>query len=105
MEIRFIKPFEGVAQTLLTTESMSENQTKVIWEMNGQSKYPFNLMNLFLNNMLGNDLLESLSNLKYNLEITDWKWNDSHGKRHLRIDGLSIDAGQYLKISPARSAK
>ncbi len=73
VEIRFIKPFEGVAQTLLTTESLSENQTKVIWEMNGQSKYPFNLVNIFLNNMLGNDFLESLSNLKYNLEKQESK--------------------------------
>ena len=35
---------------------------------NDGSKYPFNLMNVFMNSMLGNDLETSLTNLKSVLE-------------------------------------
>ena len=36
--------------------------------MNGKSKYPLNLMNIFMDNMLGKDLETSLHNLKTILE-------------------------------------
>ncbi len=36
--------------------------------MKGKSKYPMNLMNLFIDKMLGKDLTTSLSNLKNILE-------------------------------------
>lgn len=45
IEIRFEKPFAGIARTLIKTESLTENETKVIWGMEGKSKYPMNLMN------------------------------------------------------------
>ena len=68
IEIRFIKPFESVAQTIMTTETVSNDQTRVNWQMNGTSKYPMNLMNLIIDNVLGKDLLASLEMLKNNLE-------------------------------------
>jgi len=68
VEVRFEKPFEGIATAPIITEGLSENQTKVKWAMNGKSKYPLNFMNLFMDNMLGKDLETSLTTLKSILE-------------------------------------
>lgn len=68
IEVRFEKPFAGIARTPIKTESLTESQTKVIWGMEGKSKYPMNLMNPFMNNLLGKDLQISLVNLKTILE-------------------------------------
>ena len=68
IEVRFEKPFEGIATTPIETEEISENETKVKWGMNGKNKYPMNFMNLFMDNMLGSDLETSLTNLKGILE-------------------------------------
>jgi hypothetical protein len=68
LEIRFKRPFEGVAKTPFITESISDNQTKVTWGMSGRSKYPMNFTNLFIDKMLGKDLDISLRNLKAILE-------------------------------------
>ena len=68
IEIRFEKPFAGIARTSIKTESLTENKTKVIWGMEGKSKYPMNLMNPFMDNLLGKDLQISLVNLKTILE-------------------------------------
>ncbi|MGZ8558566.1 MAG: SRPBCC family protein [Chitinophagaceae bacterium] len=68
IEVRFEKPMEGIAATPIETEAVSENETKVKWGMNGKNKYPMNLMNLFMDNMLGSDLETSLTNLKGILE-------------------------------------
>lgn len=68
VEVRFEKPFAGIAATPITTEAVSQNQTKVKWGMNGKSKYPLNFMNLFMDNMLGKDLETSLTTLKTILE-------------------------------------
>ena len=68
VEIRFEKPFEGIATTHFITEPVSADQTKVKWGMKGKSNYPMNFMNLFMDNMLGGDLETSLGNLKAILE-------------------------------------
>ncbi len=68
VEVRFQRPFQGIATAPIITEGMSVNQTKVKWAMKGESKYPLNFMNLFMDNMLGKDLEESLTNLKTILE-------------------------------------
>lgn len=68
LEIRFIKPFESTAFTEMNTDALSANQTKVTWEMSGTSKYPMNLMNMFMDGMLGGDLEKSLQTLKGVLE-------------------------------------
>ena len=68
IEVRFVKPFEGIATTPFTTETTSGNQTKVIWRMNGKNKFPMNLMNPFMAGMLGKDMQTSLVTLKGILE-------------------------------------
>jgi len=70
VEVRFIKPFEGIATTPFTTKSISENETLVTWGMTSTLKYPMNLMLLFMNmdKLLGKDLETSLLTLKKILE-------------------------------------
>ena len=73
MELRFIKPFEGIANAYMTTGpgldvNNRHDQTKVRWVMEGKNPYPMNVMNLFMANMLGKDLDISLNNLKSILE-------------------------------------
>jgi hypothetical protein len=70
VEVRFIKPFEGIAQMPFTTTAISGNRTKVSWGMISAMKYPMNIMLLFIKieEMLGKDLELSLSNLKTILE-------------------------------------
>lgn len=70
VEVRFEKPFAGIAQTPIITEAIAQNQTKVTWGMTGGNPYPFNLMHLFVDNMLGKDLEMSLNTLKKELEKT-----------------------------------
>ena len=68
VEVRFEKPFKNVAKTPFITEALSATQTKVRWGMQGKNKYPINVMNLFMGNMLGKDIETSLVNLKSILE-------------------------------------
>lgn len=68
IEVRFEKPFEGIAYAPMVTDSISANQTRVQWGMTGKSKYPMNLMNLFMDGVLGKDLETSLIRLKDILE-------------------------------------
>lgn len=70
VEVRFIKPFEGIATTPFTTKSISENETLVTWGMTSTLKYPMNIMLLFMNmdKLLGKDLETSLLTLKKVLE-------------------------------------
>lgn len=68
VEVRFKKPFEGIARTPFSTETVLPNQTKVTWGMEGKNPYPMNLMNLFMDNVLGKDLEKSLFTLKNILE-------------------------------------
>jgi hypothetical protein len=67
-EVRFVRPFAGVSQIHMLTEPVSGNQTKVTWGMDGQNKYPMNLMNSFISGLLGKDLEVSLNQLKNILE-------------------------------------
>ncbi len=64
IEIRFEEPFKGVAQTRLNTESVSGDKTRVNWSMEGEQKYPMNLMTLFMKQMLVKDMDTSLATLK-----------------------------------------
>lgn len=69
IEIRFEKPFEGVASVPFITESLSPDQTKVRWGMSSEMKYPMNLVLLFnIDQVLAKDLEISLANLKGKLE-------------------------------------
>ena len=68
VEIRFKRPFKGIAHAPFTTETVGPYQTKVKWGMTGGNPYPFNLMHLFTDKLLGKDLEISLGNLKQILE-------------------------------------
>lgn len=69
-ELRFIKPFAGIANAYMTVEPMSKNETIVNWGFDSKMKYPMNLMLLFMNmeKMVGNDFEIGLYKLKNLLE-------------------------------------
>lgn len=69
-ELRFIKPFEATEPAFMSTETVSENQTKVKWGFSGHMNYPMNIMMLFMDfeKMIGDDLQTGLGNLKTVLE-------------------------------------
>lgn len=69
-EIRFIRPFAGIAHAYMTTLSVSEKETLVKWGFDSKMKYPMNMMLLFMSmeKMVGNDLATGLLNLKNLLE-------------------------------------
>ncbi|MES2799267.1 MAG: SRPBCC family protein [Bacteroidota bacterium] len=49
-----------------TTEAQGENQTKVVWGINGTTPYPWNFFSLFMD--MGKDFEQGLKNLKKELE-------------------------------------
>lgn len=69
-ELRFLEPFQAVEPAFMTTESLAENQTLVMWGFSGHMNYPMNLMFLFMDfeTMIGNDLETGLKNLKQLLD-------------------------------------
>jgi hypothetical protein len=69
-ELRFIEPFPAISPAYMTTQSVSEKETKVVWGFNGKMTYPTNIMLLFMDmdEMIGNDLSTGLTNLKNILE-------------------------------------
>ncbi|MFA5328739.1 MAG: SRPBCC family protein [Prolixibacteraceae bacterium] len=69
-ELRFIKPFAGIANAFMTTESLTENLTKIRWGFDSKMNYPMNLMLLFMkmDKMIGNDFESGLTKLKNILE-------------------------------------
>lgn len=68
--LRFIKPFEGNADSRMITEAISDSQTKVKWSFHSGMKYPMNVMLVIfpVEKMLGDDLQTSLTRLKASLE-------------------------------------
>lgn len=68
LELRFIKPMEGLMQWSMTTDSLSENQTRVTSTSSATSKYPFNIMNLCMDKLMGDPMQETLNNLKQVME-------------------------------------
>lgn len=69
-ELRFFEPFESTSYSFMSTESISENQTRVTWGMFGTFPRPMNIMLLFfdLEEAIGNDYETGLNNLKAILE-------------------------------------
>ncbi len=67
-EVRFVRPFAGIAYANMVTESVSDNQTKVSWNNSSTIKYPLNIMVSVIEKMLAKDMDISLSNLKSILE-------------------------------------
>ena len=75
MEVRFKRPFKGMAITRMETGSILipgnvHDCTKVKWAFGNHLKYPMNVMLLFINmdKILGKDIETSLTNLKGILE-------------------------------------
>jgi len=68
MEIRFVRPFAGIAKAKMATESLSENQTKVTWNTSSEMKYPLNIMLPMITGLLEKDMAASLTTLKGILE-------------------------------------
>jgi hypothetical protein len=69
-QLRFIKPFKSISDAYMITEKISDQETSVKWGFHGKMNYPMNLMLLFLkmDEMIGKDFDEGLSNLKGILE-------------------------------------
>ncbi len=67
-EIRFVRPFVGLANVKMTTQELSENQTKVTWSNVSKMKYPLNALLPMVEKMLAKDMDTSLGNLKTILE-------------------------------------
>ena len=68
VEIRFKKPFEGTNWASTGVSSETNGQTKVTTLFYGRNKFPMNIMNLFMDKMVGKDILQNLENMKRNLE-------------------------------------
>jgi hypothetical protein len=69
-ELRFISPFPFTANGQFFTEALSSDKTKLKWVYNSGMNWPANIMLVFMNleNIIGNDMAESLGNIKRNLE-------------------------------------
>jgi hypothetical protein len=70
VEVRFVRPFAGKADTYMITEPINAKTTKVKWSFSSRMPYPMNIMSLVFNpeKMLGDDINISLNNLKAVLE-------------------------------------
>jgi len=68
--LRFKKPMEDNAVGFMSTEPISNNQTKVRWGISGVIPYPTNIMlpMLKMDQLIGNDLQKGLENLKDKME-------------------------------------
>lgn len=68
--LRFKEPMEDTAHGFMSTEKITQTQTKVKWAINGIIPYPMNIMMPMMNldSMLGNDLQKGLDNLKAKME-------------------------------------
>lgn len=68
IEVRFIRPFKSVARTPFQIQRIHQNETRVVWGMEGTSSYPLNLMYAMMAGVLAKDLDISLHTLKNNME-------------------------------------
>jgi len=68
VEVRFKKPFEATNYALTAVTAISDTQTQVTNTFYGKQKFPMNVMNLFMEKLLGKDMLQNLTNMKNNLE-------------------------------------
>lgn len=86
--LRFKEPFESNASSEMLFASTDSNSTTLTWNFKGDMSYPFNVMQLFMSmeDMLGNDIEQGLSNVKAILEkdrvssfkqkLPYWQWSD-----------------------------
>ena len=64
IEVRFQRPFKGVAAVNMSTTDASGGDTRVSWSMSGRNPYPLNAMHLLFRGALGRDMEASLENLR-----------------------------------------
>ena len=67
-QIRFVRPMSTVADVIMETETVSENQTKVSLINSGTLKYPMNIFIPMAENKFPKDMDASLTTLKDLLE-------------------------------------
>jgi hypothetical protein len=69
-QLRFIEPFESVSDAYMITESLGDDQTRVIWGFSGRMSYPMNLFLLIMDmeESIGADYDYGLQKLKDILE-------------------------------------
>ena len=72
LEIRFERPFAGIANTSFTNDTISTDASRLRWGMSSKMKYPMNIMLGFMNmdKLHGKNLEISLKNRKAILEKT-----------------------------------
>jgi len=68
VEIRFQKPFVATNYAHNELTAISDAQTKLVQAFTGSSKYPMNIMNLFMDSLVGKAMQQNLENLKNNIE-------------------------------------
>lgn len=68
VEIRFKKPFEDTNWSRTTVSTQQNGQTKVTTLFYGTNKFPKNVMNPFMDKIIGKDMQQNLENMKHNLE-------------------------------------
>ncbi|MEI9944428.1 MAG: SRPBCC family protein [Chitinophagaceae bacterium] len=68
VEIRFKKPFEGTSWAANKLTTTADGKTLLTQTFSGKSKFPMNIMNLFMDKLVGKDMQTNLENLKRNLE-------------------------------------
>ena len=66
-QLNFKEPMEGEATSYFQT-AMEGKMVKATWGMEGRNPYPFNIMCLFMDNMVGKDYEKGLAKLKARCE-------------------------------------
>ena len=67
-EVRFVRPFAGVANVCMATSGLADNLTKVDWSNQSKVIFPMNIMMPVIEKMLSKDMDASLQQLKTILE-------------------------------------
>lgn len=68
IELRFKEPMEVTNQSAIITTPLDSNRTRVEWDFKGTTPYPFNIMNICMNALVGGDMQKGLNNLKALME-------------------------------------
>lgn len=54
-KLEFIKPWKGKAEGYISTKSINENSTNMVWSMTIESKYPLNIFNFITEKIVSAD--------------------------------------------------
>jgi hypothetical protein len=67
-DLRFSEPSEILMKSYMATDSVGVNQTLVTWSFNGKNGYYSNLINIFMDGLIGDEIILGLNNLKKIME-------------------------------------